>query len=113
MACCMWVYHQKQLCSCFHLTGCPTLKELVAVLNHSITYTNQTVVNCLNDLLCTEKREEGRGEERDRERRRGEERRRRERRKRRKEKGEDERGKKKGKVSHDILEADTSSGWAH
>ena len=36
--------------------GCPTSKELVPALNHSITYTNQTVVNCLNDLLCTEMR---------------------------------------------------------
>ena len=40
-------------------------------------------------------------------------RRRRERQKRRKEKGEDERGKEKGEVSHDVLEASTtSSGWA-
>ena len=45
-------------------------------------------------------------------RRRGEERRRRERRKRRKAKGEDGRGKEKGEVSHDVLEADTSASWA-
>ena len=51
-------------------------------------------------------------EETNRGRRRGEERRRRERRKRRKEKGEDERGKEKGEVSPDVLEAATSSGWA-
>ena len=61
---CVWVYNQKQLCSCFHLTGCPTLKELVPALNHSITYTTQTVVNCLNDLLCTEMRVESRKERR-------------------------------------------------
>ena len=68
VAYCVWVYHQKQLCSSFHLTGCPTSKELVPALNRSFTYTNQTVVNCLNDLLCTEmiakwedgKRDEGR-----------------------------------------------------
>ena len=70
--------------------GCPTSKELVPALNHSISYTNQTVVNRLNDLLCTEMRVEGRevrrgegeemnrgrrgeGEEMNRGRRRGEE----------------------------------------
>ena len=98
MACRMWVYHQKQLRSYFHLTGCPTLKELVPALNHSITYTNQTVVNCLNDLLCTEMIAESRKErggegggdrQREKDRDRGK---RRERQTRRKEKGERERG---------------------
>ena len=100
MACCMWVYNKKQLHSCFHLTRCLTSKELVPALNHSITYTNQTVVNCFNGLLCTEKRVEGRGEETDRGRRR------------RKKKGEDDRGEEKGEVSPDVLEEATSSSWA-
>ena len=33
-------------------------------LNHSITYKTQTVVNCLNNLLCTEMRVESRKERR-------------------------------------------------
>ena len=61
-----------------------------------------------------EKRERrgGRGDGQ-REKERGGEEKERETRKRRKGKGEDERGKEKGEVSHDVLEADTSSSWAH